>query len=163
MQAAAVCGHGLHLVLQFVTSEGGDHIDAALPVGAPARSEAANYEPIRGSSPKPNEWSVLHETLVALLREASRSWARWRVRSAHPSHDGSHCLPNLSPARTPRNNPPDVSRPIFVRRLLEETIKQYQRDSSLQNIIMTNAENRDRIFNHLFSRALREVREDKSV
>lgn len=59
-----------------------------------------------------------------------------------------------------RNNPPDVSRPTFVRRLLEETIKQYQRDSSLQNILMTNAEDRDRIFNHLFSRALREVRED---
>lgn len=58
-----------------------------------------------------------------------------------------------------RNNPPDVSRPTFVRRLLEETIKQYQRDSSLQNIIMTNAEDRERIFNHLFSRALREVRE----
>ena len=58
-----------------------------------------------------------------------------------------------------RNNPPDVSRPTFMRRLLEETIKQYQRDSSLQSIIMTNAEDRDRIFNHLFSRALREVRE----
>ncbi|WP_018391266.1 type I restriction endonuclease subunit R [Ancylobacter sp. FA202] len=58
-----------------------------------------------------------------------------------------------------RNNPPDVSRPTFVRRLLEETIKQYQRDSSLQSIIMTNADDRDRIFNHLFSRALREVRE----
>jgi type I restriction enzyme R subunit len=58
-----------------------------------------------------------------------------------------------------RNNPPDVSRPTFVRRLLEETIKQYQRDSSLQNIIMTNGEDRDRIFNHLVSRALREVRE----
>ncbi|UUP18385.1 type I restriction endonuclease subunit R [Nitratireductor thuwali] len=61
-----------------------------------------------------------------------------------------------------RNNPPDVSRPTFVRRLLEETIKQYQRDSSLQNIIMTNAEDRDRIFNHLFSRALREVRETQN-
>ncbi len=62
-----------------------------------------------------------------------------------------------------RNNPPDVSRPTFVRRLLEETIKQYQRDSSLQNIIMTNAEDRDRIFNHLFSRALREVRESQET
>ncbi|TPL76251.1 type I restriction endonuclease subunit R [Mesorhizobium sp. B2-3-13] len=61
-----------------------------------------------------------------------------------------------------RNNPPDVSRPTFVRRLLEETIKQYQRDSSLQNIIMTNAEDRDRIFEHLFSRALREAREGVS-
>jgi type I restriction enzyme, R subunit len=60
-----------------------------------------------------------------------------------------------------RNNPPDVSRPTFVRRLLEETIKQYQRDSSLQNIIMTNADDRDRIFNHLFARALREVREQQ--
>lgn len=62
-----------------------------------------------------------------------------------------------------RNNPPDVSRPTFVRRLLEETIKQYQRDSSLQSIIMTNAEDRDRIFNHLFSRALREVRETRTL
>lgn len=58
-----------------------------------------------------------------------------------------------------KNNPPDVSRPAFMKRLLEETIKQYQRDSSLQNIIMTNAEDRDRIFTHLFSRALREVRD----
>ncbi|MGJ0394332.1 MAG: hypothetical protein ACR650_16560 [Methylocystis sp.] len=40
-----------------------------------------------------------------------------------------------------------------------ETIKQYQRDSSLQNIIMTSAEDRDRIFNHLFSRALCEASE----
>ncbi|KGJ12024.1 type I restriction endonuclease subunit R [Paracoccus versutus] len=62
-----------------------------------------------------------------------------------------------------RNNPPDVSRPTFVRRLLEETIKQFQRDSSLQNIIMTNAEDRDRIFNHLFSRALREVHGSQSL
>lgn len=38
----------------------------------------------------------------------------------------------------------------------------YQRDSSLPSIIMTNAEDRDRIFNHLFSRALREVRETPS-
>lgn len=58
-----------------------------------------------------------------------------------------------------RNNPPDVSRPTFIRRLLEETIKQYQRDSSLQNIIMTSADDRERIFNFLFSRALREARE----
>jgi type I restriction enzyme R subunit len=62
-----------------------------------------------------------------------------------------------------RNNPPDVSRPTFVRRLLEETIKQFQRDSSLQNIIMTNAEDRDRFFNHLFSRALREVHGSQSL
>lgn len=60
-----------------------------------------------------------------------------------------------------RNNPPDISRPTFVRRLLEETIKQYQRDSSLQNIIMTSSQDRDNVFNHLFSRALREVRENQ--
>lgn len=58
-----------------------------------------------------------------------------------------------------RNNPPDVSRPAFMKRLLEETIMQYRRDNSLQNIIMTNAEDRDRVFNHLFGRALREVRD----
>jgi hypothetical protein len=34
-----------------------------------------------------------------------------------------------------------------------------RRDSDLQNILMINAEDRDRIFNHLFSQALREVRE----
>jgi type I restriction enzyme R subunit len=58
-----------------------------------------------------------------------------------------------------RNNPPDVSYPTFSRRIFEEAIKQFQRDNSLQNIILTDAEDRDRIFRHLFSRALREVRE----
>jgi type I restriction enzyme R subunit len=57
------------------------------------------------------------------------------------------------------NNPPDVAYPTFSRRIFEEAIKQFQRDSSLQNIILTDAEDRDRIFRHLFSRALREVRE----
>lgn len=52
-----------------------------------------------------------------------------------------------------RNNPPDLSRPTFSRRFLEETIKQHRRDSSLQNMTMTNAEDRDRIFNQLFGRA----------
>lgn len=58
-----------------------------------------------------------------------------------------------------RNNPPDVAYPTFARRIYEEAIKQFQRDSSLQNIILTDAEDRERIFRHLFSRALREVRE----
>jgi len=61
-----------------------------------------------------------------------------------------------------RNNPPDVAYPTFSRRVFEEAIKQFQRDASLQNIILTDAEDRDRIFRHLFSRALREVREQKT-
>ena len=60
-----------------------------------------------------------------------------------------------------RNNPPDVAYPTFSRRIFEEMIKQFQRDSSMQNIILTDAEDRDRIFRHLFSRALREVREPR--
>jgi len=62
-----------------------------------------------------------------------------------------------------RNNPPDVAYPTFSRRVFEEAIKQFQRDSSLQNIILTDAEDRDRIFRHLFNRALREVREGKEI
>jgi type I restriction enzyme, R subunit len=62
-----------------------------------------------------------------------------------------------------RNNPPDVAYPTFSRRVYEEAIKQFQRDSSLQNIILTDAEDRERIFRHLFSRALREVRESQEV
>lgn len=58
-----------------------------------------------------------------------------------------------------KNNPPDVAYPAFSRRIFEEAIKQFQKDSSLQNIILTDAEDRDRIFRHLFSRALREIRE----
>lgn len=58
-----------------------------------------------------------------------------------------------------RNNPPDVAYPAFSRRIFEEAVKQFQRDSSLQNIILTDADDRDRIFRHLFGRALREVRE----
>jgi type I restriction enzyme, R subunit len=62
-----------------------------------------------------------------------------------------------------RNNPPDVAYPTFSRRIFEEAIKQFQRDSSLQNIILTDAEDRERIFRHLFSRALREVRETQEL
>lgn len=58
-----------------------------------------------------------------------------------------------------RNNPPDVSYPAFSRRLFEEAIRQFQRDNSMQNIILTDAADRERIFKHLFSRALREIRE----
>jgi type I restriction enzyme R subunit len=62
-----------------------------------------------------------------------------------------------------RNNPPDVAYPTFSRRVYEEAIKQFQRDSSLQNIILTDPEDRERIFRHLFSRALREVRESQKL
>lgn len=58
-----------------------------------------------------------------------------------------------------RNNPPDVAKPTFIRRLLEETIKQHQKDSSLHNIIMTSAEDRDLLFTHIFNRALRDIQE----
>lgn len=61
-----------------------------------------------------------------------------------------------------RNNPPDVAYPTFSRRVFEEAIKQFQRDSGLQNIILTDAEDRDRIFRHLFNRALREVRDSQT-
>ena len=60
------------------------------------------------------------------------------------------------------NIPPDVAYPTFSRRVFEEAIKQFQRDSGLQNIILTNAEDRDRIFRHLFNRALREVRDSQT-
>lgn len=58
-----------------------------------------------------------------------------------------------------RNNPPDVAYPTFSRRLFEEAIRQFQRDSSLQNIVMTDPDVRNMAFRHFFSRALREVRE----
>ena len=58
-----------------------------------------------------------------------------------------------------RNNPPDVAYPTFSRRFFEEAIRQFQRDSSLQNIVMTDPDVRNMAFRHFFSRALREVRE----
>ena len=42
---------------------------------------------------------------------------------------------------------------------LEETIKQYQRDSSLPSIAIANAEDHDRIFNRPFDRAWREAQD----
>ena len=61
-----------------------------------------------------------------------------------------------------RNNPPDVAYPTFSRRFFEEAIRQFQRDSSLQNIVMTDPDARNLAFRHFFSRALREVRETPS-
>ena len=59
-----------------------------------------------------------------------------------------------------RNNPPDVAYPTFSRRFFEEAIRQFQRDSSLQNIVMTDPDVRNMAFRHFFSRALREVRQN---
>ena len=62
-----------------------------------------------------------------------------------------------------RNNPPDVAYPTFSRRVFEEAIKQFQRDNSLQNIILTDAEDRDRFSGIFQLRVARGERERRSV
>jgi len=58
-----------------------------------------------------------------------------------------------------RNNPPDVVYSAFSQAFFEGAIRMFQRDSEMKDIILTDADAREKAIRHSFSRALREVRE----
>ncbi|MGH8560087.1 MAG: hypothetical protein ACRESZ_22075, partial [Methylococcales bacterium] len=57
-----------------------------------------------------------------------------------------------------RNNPPDVVYAAFRDAFFQGAIRMFQRDNEMQNIVLTDAEARDKATRHFFNRALREVR-----
>ena len=58
-----------------------------------------------------------------------------------------------------RNNPPDVVFSAFSEAFFKGAIKMFQRDNEMRNIVLSDAQARDRATRHFFNRALREVRE----
>lgn len=58
-----------------------------------------------------------------------------------------------------KNNPADVSRGSFEKAVYPEIIQAFQRDREMSNIILSDAEARARVFDLLFSMALRTVNE----
>ena len=58
-----------------------------------------------------------------------------------------------------RNNPPDVVYSAFRDTFFQGAIRMFQRDNEMQNIVLTDAEARDKATRHFFNRALREVKE----
>jgi type I restriction enzyme, R subunit len=65
--------------------------------------------------------------------------------------------PNMQ--ATLKNNPPDVSRGTFEKAVYPEIIQAFQRDREMSNIILTDGEARAKVFDLLFSMALRQVKE----
>ena len=59
-----------------------------------------------------------------------------------------------------RNNAPDVVYNAFAQAFFQGAIRMFQRDSEMRNIVLTDAEARDKATRHFFSRALREVRSE---
>jgi type I restriction enzyme, R subunit len=59
------------------------------------------------------------------------------------------------------NNPPDVSRGAFDQAFFRGAVRAFQRDREMQSIILSDAEARERVFALMFSRALRQVRENR--
>lgn len=59
-----------------------------------------------------------------------------------------------------RNNPPDVVYAAFRDAFFQGAIRMFQRDNEMRNIVLTDAEARDKATRHFFNRALREVREE---
>ena len=57
-----------------------------------------------------------------------------------------------------RNNPPDVVYAAFRDAFFQGAIRMFQRDNEMRNIVLTDAEARDKATRHFFNRALREVR-----
>lgn len=58
------------------------------------------------------------------------------------------------------NNPPDVSRGAFDQAFFRGAVRAFQRDREMQSIILSDPEARERVFALMFSRALRQVREE---
>ncbi|TCO75817.1 type I restriction endonuclease subunit R [Chromatocurvus halotolerans] len=58
-----------------------------------------------------------------------------------------------------RNNPPDVVYAAFRDAFFQGAIRMFQRDNEMKNIVLTDAEARDKATRHFFNRAVREARE----
>lgn len=58
-----------------------------------------------------------------------------------------------------RNNPPDVVYAAFRDAFFQGAIRMFQRDNEMRNIVLTDAEARDKATRYFFNRALREVRD----
>ncbi|MCW3838228.1 hypothetical protein ACFQ1E_19750 [Sphingomonas canadensis] len=58
-----------------------------------------------------------------------------------------------------RNNPPDVVYTAFAQAFFQGAIRMFQRDNEMRNIVLTDADARERATRHFFNRALREVRQ----
>ena len=59
-----------------------------------------------------------------------------------------------------RNNPPDVVYAAFRDAFFQGAIRMFQRDNEMRNIVLTDAEARDKATRNFFNRALQEVREE---
>lgn len=59
-----------------------------------------------------------------------------------------------------RNNPPDVVYTAFSQAFFQGAIRMFQRDNEMRNIVLTDAQARERATRHFFNRALREAREN---
>ncbi|MCG8041090.1 MAG: DEAD/DEAH box helicase family protein [Candidatus Thiodiazotropha endolucinida] len=60
------------------------------------------------------------------------------------------------------NNPPDVVYTAFAQAFFQGAIRMFQRDNEMRNIVLTDADARDKATRHFFNRALREAREGVS-
>ncbi len=61
-----------------------------------------------------------------------------------------------------RQNEPDVVYDAFSEAFFQGAIKMFQRDDEMRNIVMTDADARDKTIRHFFSRALRAVQQEGS-
>ncbi len=57
-----------------------------------------------------------------------------------------------------RNNPPDVVYNAFSRAFFQGAIRMFQKDNEMRNIILTDADARDKATRHYFNRAVRDAR-----
>lgn len=62
-----------------------------------------------------------------------------------------------------RNNPPDVVYAAFAQAFFQGAVRMFQRDNEMRNIVLTDADARDKATRHFFNRALRQVRDPGSA
>lgn len=62
-----------------------------------------------------------------------------------------------------RNNPPDVVYTAFAQAFFQGAIRMFQRDNEMRNIVLSDADARDKATRHFFNRALRQVQDNHAA
>jgi type I restriction enzyme, R subunit len=122
--------------------------------------ETTELKPISEFAAKPfteKEAKTLQEIIDAFNERHGTKFSKADYQRFFAASEKVMADPNMQ--ATLKNNPPDVSRGTYERAVYPEIIQAFQRDNEMKSIILTDAEARAKVFDLLFSIALRQAKE----
>lgn len=139
----------------FKVAETGGPYDASLQPG-----EREKLQPITsfGANPYTEDEERSLSEIIAAFNErhgtefSKEDFLRFEVLN-------EEILETDNMAEMMRNNPADVVFDAYAEAFIQGAIRMFQRDREMHNIILTDAEAREKAIRHFFNRALRAVKE----